>query len=501
MKPIAFVNGNKRIHTPVLPVYYLNMSAFLSSHGIDNDIIEVKELSDKEKPIEQYDSYLIKKIRENDYEYIGISMFTPEYHYTMKLVNKIKKTLPDVKIILGGVHPTLRPLDQFVSNAPVDIVVKGEGEFPLLEILQHKPLREIKGICFRENGEVIQNPPRCLTNDLSHLPMPAYDKIDMEYYLYPRKWGLRFAVTSCIHLFTGLGCPFNCTFCATASIYKAYGGPRVVRYKSVNQVIEEIKFCKDKFDIESCYFQDDTFTMNNKRVHEICDKIIDNGIDIVWGAETRVNCIDDALVSKMKVAGCCQLDFGVEAATDTALKRMKKGTTIQQAKDAFDLCKKHKIRTGANFMLNTPGETQEDVEELGKFMHRIGATTYLMGLTIPFIGSDIFDQYVGDLSIDEYKLYETPYMSSSIIDSRFRLSAHNLPIEKYLFRLRLRFWFKRFLIDFPIQKWYLSYLLKSKYKGKIARVVVSNFFKVIHETIEYVVDVVLKTLSIAKKPR
>ncbi|MBF0345652.1 MAG: radical SAM protein [Nitrospirae bacterium] len=494
MKAIALVNGNKRIQTTVVPIYYLNMSAFLSSNGIDNDIIEIKEYSNKVRPIDYYDNQLLKKIKQDDYEYIGISMFTNEYHYTMNLIKKIKETFPLVKIILGGVHPTLKPADCFISKAPVDIVVRGEGEYPLLEILQKNPLREIKGICFKEDGEIIQTDRRSLSNDLSYLPIPAYDKIDMEYYLYPTKWGLRFAVTSCIHFFTAFGCPFNCTFCATASIYKAQGGQRLVRYKSVDQVIEEIKFCKNKYDIESCYFQDDTFTINQKRAHDICSRLIDEKLHITWGAETRVNCIDDELIEKMKKSGCVQLDFGVEAATDTALKRMKKGTTIKQVEDAFDLCKRHGIRTGANFMLNTPGETQEDVEELGGFMRRIDATTYLMGLTVPFIGSDIFDKYVGDLSIDEYKLYENPYLFGTIIDKRFKLSAHNLPVEKYLLRLRLRFWFKKFLVDFPMKKWYLIYLIKSKYKGVIFKVLVHNMLIVTYDSFEFIVKFVLRNI-------
>jgi len=481
----AFVSGSKTVQSSVVPVHFLNLAAFIQAHGFDNDIIEIKESANNVKPVDYYDNEIIERLKKKPYKYIGLSSYTTDFNANINLARKIKAAFPSTKIIMGGFHATLRPKDVFLINAPIDLVITGEGEYPLLEYLQGKPIKEIQGVCYKENDEIVINPSRPLTKDMSHLPLPAYEKIDMDYYLSPTNYGIRFMVTSCIQIFTGFGCPYKCTFCASPGIYKAQGQALSVRYKTLDQVIDEINFLKDKYDLESLYFQDDTFTLYKNRTNDLMDRLLEEKIDLIWGAETRANCIDEELVRKMIQAGCVQLDFGVESATEEAMIRQKKGLTLKDLEIAFALCTKLKLRTAANFMLNTPGETEEDIKELPGFMKKIKAATYMIGLTVPFIGTDTFDEYVGEMSIDEYKLYENPYLYGTIIDPRFKLSSHNLPVEKILFKLRLRFAFLGTLIDFPLKKFYLMYFFKSKYKKEIILAMLGNISRMVINGIKF----------------
>lgn len=474
---IAFVSNNRNVQNTVVPVHFLNMSAFLTSHGIENDIVEIKELSHiKRESIDYYDELLIEKLRKGKYKYVGLSSYTTDYNCTISLIGKIKEALPDVKVILGGVHVTLMPRDPFMSNAPVDIVVIGEGEFPLLDILKNeKPLEEIESVCFLKNDKVVVNKYRPLAPDMSHIPVPAYDKIDMEFYLYPSNFGIRFMTVSSVHIFTGFGCPFNCTFCASASLYKAQGSHKIVRHKNMEQVFDEINFLRSNYGLEALYVQDDTFTLKKQRVYEFCDRLIKEKINMLWAAETRVNLIDEALVKKMKEAGCCQLDFGVESATQEALDRMKKGVTIEDTHKAFEICGKYGMRTGANIMLNTPDETVDDINILREFLKKLKASVYYLALTVPFLGTEIYEKYVNPkLKLEEYKLFENPYLYGTIIDRRFKLAKHNLPLESILMKLRMRFVMPKMLFSVPLKMYYLKHFIRSKYKYAIIKTIIKN---------------------------
>ncbi|MFC1721528.1 B12-binding domain-containing radical SAM protein [Patescibacteria group bacterium] len=475
---IAFVSNNRNVRSTTVPVHYLNLSAFLSKHGIDNDIVEIKERSRfANKSVEYYDAFLLKKLAAKNYEYIGLSCYITDYNSTLKLAKKIKSRFPKTKIILGGPHVTLRPRDPFLSKAPISLVVIGEGEEPLLDLLKRKKtLSEISGICYKRDNKIKVNPPKCIHKDLSHIPLPAYDKIDMDFYMHPNNMGLRFMATSTIHIFTGLGCPFNCAFCANKSMYEARNSPKIIRYKTIDQVIAELRFLKNKYGLESFYIQDDTFTLNKERVTKICHRLIDENLDLLWGAETRVNLIDERLVAIMKKAGCYQLDFGVEAATQKVLDAVNKGITLKETQRAFNICRRHQVRSGANIMLNLPSEGEDDVAAIGKFLKKLKASVHYIALTVPFIGTEIYEKHVNPkLTLDEYKLFENPFLYGTIIDKRFRLAAHKLPLEKIIMKLRLRLVFPKTLLDFPLQKSYLRYLWKSKYKKEIFIEVINNF--------------------------
>ena len=205
---------------------------------------------------------------------------------------------------MGGPHVTLVPKEFLEEAKNVDIAVIGEGEYAMLEIAQHfegkKQLSEIQGIAYRQNGEVIVNPPRPFIENLDELPYPAYDLVDMEQYLEPKKIGYRSFQDRAISMITSRGCPFNCCFCAV-HLHMGQG----FRAHSAKYVLDHIQYVVDKFKVKNIFFEDDNLTFDLKRFEAICDGIIERKIKIGWETPNgvRADCLNLELLKKMKQSG------------------------------------------------------------------------------------------------------------------------------------------------------------------------------------------------------
>lgn len=214
--------------------------------------------------------------------------------------------------------------EEILDSEYVDLVVRGEGEVTMGEVVAGKPLDMIHGISFRRNGKTITTPNRELVKDLDSLPMPAYHLLPMDKY--------RSAVGSyrrlpAMSLFATRGCPGRCTYC-----YRHFGGK--LRRRSDQNVLAEIKVLQETYGIREVTFYDDTFTAFRKTIVEFCETIIKEKIDITWSCFTRVDHIDEPLLFFMKNAGCHSVLFGVESADENILKNIKKQISLEQVKEA-----------------------------------------------------------------------------------------------------------------------------------------------------------------------
>lgn len=277
-------------------------------------------------------------------------------------VAKLSRALRNApKVVLGGVQATLFPEEALASDA-IDFVVIGEGDLTfveLLEALQHnKPLSEVKGIVWKDEGVPRRNPPRALIQQLDSLPMPALHLFPMDRYQSASQLrGLR-----TMHLFTSRGCPFHCAYCNGDLIFG-----RTFRFHSAERVIAEIRRLRDEFGVDSIQFYDETFTVNRKRILLLCKRLLEERLAIEWACFTRVDMVDEDLLREMKRAGCYQIFFGVETGVPRLLEMIEKGTTLDQARFAFKLCRKVGIETLASFMLTLPTETEEESRQSIKF--------------------------------------------------------------------------------------------------------------------------------------
>jgi anaerobic magnesium-protoporphyrin IX monomethyl ester cyclase len=494
---ICLISSPKRSGAQVIPIALVYLSSWLEKAGIKTDIIDIKS-----NPYKLFDTSeecritqeITRRIRIRNPSFVGISCFTPEYNSVMRLARTIKDN-SNAKIVVGGVHPTLCPGDFIYKNSPVDFAVMGEGEVTITELvrssLDNASLKDIRGIAFLENGNMHVTPPRELIDDLGKLPMPSYDKLDMNYYLTVTRFIIRYMYTSGVHILTSRGCPYLCTFCAAKNLWKTPDLKAKVRYKTIKQIVDEVQYLKDRYSIDSFYIADDTFAMSRERAMGFSDELLARNIDIIWAMETRVNLVNEELLKAIKRAGCIQIEFGVESGSQEALDRMKKNIRVEDTLRVFDLCRKYGFRTFANLMLNTPGETEEDVRKTFRLKKRIKASHTGVNLTAPIIGTDAYEEYVRPkLTKEEYYLFEDPHLYTKIVDPRFRLATHNLNLDRLYYIANFYNYLNSF-IEFSLNPKYLKSIITSKRKGQIIPSILLNLWKQIKSYGRFMQNVLL----------
>lgn len=312
---------------------------------------------------------------------IGITVLTFLLVDVYTCVAAIKQMYPDVLIVLGGPHINLFP-EEVLDNPNVDYVITGEGErsFPMFvdRIAQGIEPTSVPGIFYRSSkGAIKQGPPPVLIENLDELPLPDFSVIPVKKYLTVVDSG------PSATLITSRGCPNRCIYCDRPQMSNVY------RAHSPHRVFEEIsRLCSSGIDTFQIF--DDTFTINKKRVIEICQLVEKGNLDISFSARSRVNTVDEEVLSALKRAGCRRLSFGVEAASNHLLKALKKGTTIEQALHAFSLCKKIGIETLADFIIGGPDQTRADVEETIDFAVKLDPTYVQFTIMTPFPGTELY---------------------------------------------------------------------------------------------------------------
>ena len=292
---------------------------------------------------------------------VGISVLTPKVPSTFRIAKICKKINPKIKIVVGGQHPTIRP-EEMLSNQDIDFVVRGEGEQTLSELINclqssHEYYDNIAGLSFNRNGCLCHNQDRDCIGELDLLPLPARDMLfDFETYT-PAQLSM---------IMTSRGCPFQCSFCSSRNMWG-----RKVRFRSIDNILNEIFELKEKYSVRNITFMDDSFTVNRNRAEQICYALIDNHVNVTWSCLTRVDMISDEIIALMKKAGCTKLDIGIESGNQRILDLIRKDITLEQVRKAVDVLKRNKMFWSGFFMFGFPTETEQEVYDTVRFMHEL----------------------------------------------------------------------------------------------------------------------------------
>jgi anaerobic magnesium-protoporphyrin IX monomethyl ester cyclase len=331
---------------------------------------------------------------------VGISgPFTCQIDNAVKISNLVKEVNPNILTVTGGPHVTLAS-EAFLREAKdVDIVVRGEGEYTMLEIAQtfedRKQMDKILGIAYRQSGKIRLNPPRPLIKNLDQLPYPAYNLVDMERYLTLKKIGYRSFKDRAISMITSRGCPFNCCFCA---VHLHMG--KDFRAHSAKYVVDHIQFVVKKFNVRNVFFEDDNLTLDIERFENICNDIISRNINIGWETPNgvRADCLNRELLKKMKQSGCKSVFIGVESGDQQILnnvicKSLDLNRVVEFAKDAKEIG----LKTGAFYIIGFPGETKENMQKTVDFALRL-KREYDVGMHLfvatPSFGTRLYEECV-----------------------------------------------------------------------------------------------------------
>jgi radical SAM superfamily enzyme YgiQ (UPF0313 family) len=339
-----------------VPLGLAYLASMLKTHGYE---VKVKDMT-----LHSWDD-VRAEIKKEDPDIVGIGCLTLWRNQTIKTARIAKEYNPNIKVVIGGPHATFYPEHMF-KMAPVDVVVIGEGEMTIVELVEAfnkgKKLSEIKGIAFLQNGKIIRTETRPLIKSIDEIPFPSYDDFNLRKYN-----GLNFPKKLC-HLtrtamITSRGCPFACHFCSTSR----YWG-RFWRARSPKNVVDEIEWLYNEYDVRLIHFFDDIFTLNRDRVIEICKEILRRELDVLWQAETRVDCVDREMLIWMRKAGCREINYGIESGSAKILRNIDKRITPEQIRKALRMTHEADIRTIGYLIVGNPGEDKDTINETIKLM-------------------------------------------------------------------------------------------------------------------------------------
>jgi len=364
---------SEEIMVPPIGVY--SVAALLKENNYDVDILNWHRIHKTPEKIKE----VLSKKRP---DVIGFSILHGNRWGGIEIARIAKQLDPEVKIVFGGIGATFL-WEHFLTQFPeIDFIVLGEGEYTFLRLIKCIEKKDtgdfggINGIAFRKNGKIERTEDAEPVHNLDDLPIPG------KYFDYQ-------------HLSSSRGCSWKCTFCGSP---KFWG--QKIRFRSPENFVEELELLYKK-GITFFYFSDDTFTMNKKRVIEICKRIIDKHLEITWYAISRVNYVDDERLYWMRKAGCIQISYGVESGSEKIRNALNKHIKNKQIKNAFALTTRYSILARAYFIYGSPGETWETIQETIDLVHEIKPLSIIFYILDTFPGTELYSKLKSRLNFTD----------------------------------------------------------------------------------------------------
>jgi radical SAM superfamily enzyme YgiQ (UPF0313 family) len=320
---------------------------------------------------------------------LGVSATTPGYAMANTILGQVKEQHPHIITILGGFHLTALPRETMVEGM-ADYGVYGEGEQTIVELVAAleggRDIGEIPGILFRQDGapgeQVRMNPPRPQMQDLDVLPFPARHLLRYKRYLWSVPGKGLVPVTT---IMTQRGCPYQCVFCGVHTMF-----PRV-HYRQTEHVVDELEQVATELGIRHIQFSDDTLTLKAEKTVALCQEIKRRKLDITWEGYTRADRINKELLKQMKAAGLVRLSFGVESGDQRILEAIKKGTSLEQYRQAYDWCDELDLETRCSVMLGHPFETRETVQKTVDYICSLKIDQAYINIATPYPGTALLE--------------------------------------------------------------------------------------------------------------
>ncbi|MCD7780182.1 MAG: B12-binding domain-containing radical SAM protein [Candidatus Gastranaerophilales bacterium] len=373
---------------------------------------------------------------------VFISITNGSIYNDLKIVKEIKDLKNDVVIILKGAlffNPDKDLFDE-LDLINVDYLIGGEAEFIVPDLIKYhftdkNQIKNIQGISYKEDNKWYTNDLTDFADDLDSIPFPDRSLMNNKLYINPAT-NRPLATIS-----TSRGCPSSCIYCVSPVI-----SGKKVRFRDINCIFEEIKECVKKYNITDFFFKSDTFTIKKDWVIELCNLIINSELKgkINWAANSRVNTIDEEMLLKMKQAGCSIIALGLESGSNDSLKKMKKGTTVEQNETAVKLIKKAGMKIFGFYLIGFPWETEEHLRQTKEFIFKADTDFIELSIAVPFKGSELYSMVFDKLNCGEkvlgkdsfkYVTLGTDYISNEELE-KFRkdliLKYHLRP--SYIFK-------------------------------------------------------------------
>lgn len=329
------------------PKGLLYIASALRDAGIDVEVYDTK-IMQYEKPsllkrsIDEICYVVRKKVASKKPKFIGLTSSTLSYLSALRVAKAAKEGNPDSMVVFGGVHVSFLP-EETLNQDFIDVVVRGEGETPLVELSKGLPFKKIKGISFKENGKIIHNPDN-VNLDPKDIPVPAYDLVDMRKYAY--------VVLMCTR-----GCPHSCSCCEVPYLHGCK-----IRHRNTENIREELDLAFSLNPNLEIRLEDEFLGLNMQRAEEILN-IIKKWDVMPFRAATRPDGVNDKLLKLLKEANCSNMYIGMESGSDEILKLNNRGMTVKKILEMAKMFEKNEMLFHSGFILGLPGETTETLKQ------------------------------------------------------------------------------------------------------------------------------------------
>jgi hopanoid biosynthesis associated radical SAM protein HpnJ len=320
-----------------------------------------------------------------DYEFLVLFTSTPGFPGDIRLVKKIREMNPKIKIAFVGPHVSVLPERSLKDCPEIDFVVRKEFDYAACEFANGKPLEEILGISYLKNGSVVHTPDRPEVQDLDSLPhVTEIYRRDLDV----TKYNVPFLLYPYVSLYTTRGCPAQCTFCLWPQTLSGHPW----RKRSTDDVASEMAKAKEFWpNVREFFFDDDTFNIQKVRTIELCSKL--KPLKLTWSCTSRVT-TDYETLKAMKDAGCRLLIVGYESGDQQILKNIKKGATIERARQFTKDCHKLGLVVHGDFILGLPGETHDTINTTIAFAKELDVETIQVSVAHAYPGTELYDYAV-----------------------------------------------------------------------------------------------------------
>jgi radical SAM superfamily enzyme YgiQ (UPF0313 family) len=393
---------------------------------------------------------IIQKLKNFDPDYICYTLTTYQFKDNLEWISELKKSY-NKPVIVGGVHLEIYP-EETLSHEVFDVGFIGECELSFPDFLERDVMdmdafTEVPGIIFRKDGKLITTEPVKWLENPDHAHFPARHLLDNSlYYSFITKY------KNFTPFISSRGCPFHCIFCEQ-------GGLKF-RGRSPQNIMDELVYCYEKLGMREFDFFDSSFTIDKKRVIDLCKLMVDSKLDIHWSVRSRVDTLNEEVLEWLAKAGCERIYYGIESGNPDILKTLRKNTNLQRIKDTLKTTKKVGIDTFGYFMVGSPGDTVETIKQTIAFSKTLDLDYAQFSKVSPMPRTELYEMYMNEFKEDYWKEFvKHPVDQKSLSRPRCDLSEEE--IQKWCKKAYLEFYYRPSYI--------LKALLRLKSKDELKR--------------------------------
>jgi radical SAM superfamily enzyme YgiQ (UPF0313 family) len=383
---LAYSSGTKlpdasTTFTDLLPIGLCSLHAVLRSAGIRSHLANLSGMDETQ---------IIELFRRLSPDIFGFSQWTHNRHITLQLSRLAKQLYPQSLVIAGGGHATHQAESLLAAHPELDLIVAGEGETTLIDLIEarksQRPFTDIPGLVLRQGQELIRTAARSRIKELDSLPYPSrylHEATGVDLELQPQ------------FISTSRGCPSACSFCASPSFWG-----RSVRTRSPASVVDEFLFLKNQLGMLYLSLRDDTFTADRRRTIELCRLLLERKAGMFWNCQTRVETVDEEVLSWMKRAGCECVQLGVESGSPRILQQLGKRITPDQVKAACDAVHRAGLQLSVYLIAGVPGETDQDRQATQLLLQQIRPHDLQVAPLAYYPGTSLFSDALRHHTVD-----------------------------------------------------------------------------------------------------